>query len=350
MLELENTTCFDAKVVPAFDKDWNRIVVVVVKGTYDIGPGKEPKLAREPIPIEMADLYTGEPGKSSTLYESDLAICKPGTDVVLIGNAHAPGHQPADELDVELTVGPVSKVIRVIGDRKWTSHGIWGTKSSPPQPFTVMPIVYERAFGGVDQTHSDQTKHGWEERNPLGTGYRINPGAIDGHMLPNLESPDHPLKSWKDRPAPQGFGFIGRHWMPRRGYAGTYDAQWEQERAPALPVDFDYRYFQAAHPDLLATPHLAGNERVVAVNVCPEGRLEFDLPGHGIIAEADFEDEDEPRVAECLLDTVAVLAEQKKLILVWRCHLLCPGDYLELAGIELLPKGQTPAKSEVSHG
>jgi hypothetical protein len=213
-----------------------------------------------------------------------------------------------------------------------------------------MPLVYERSFGGVDQTHADKAKHGWEERNPIGTGYRVNPEAVEGQALPNLEAPATAIKAWKDKPAPEGLGFIGRHWMPRRVHAGTYDAKWEEERSPAFPLDFDYCYFHAAHPDLVATPHLAGNERVVAVNVCPEGRLEFDLPGHGVIAEADFQGEDESRTAECLLDTVVVLADRKKLILVWRCHFVCVGDYLELELVELLPKGQTPVRREVRRG
>jgi hypothetical protein len=348
MLQLENQTCFEAQAVPANDKDWRPIVVVVVKGTYEIGPGKAPALAREPMPIRMADEGSGKPGESSPLYESDLAIHKPGTDVVLIGEAHAPRHQPVEQLDVQFRVGPVSKVVRVIGDRKWVGRSIGGPAPGAVRPFTVMPLVYERAFGGADRTHADPAKHGWEERNPVGTGYRVNPGAVVGHPLPNLESPTAPITTWTDRPAPQGFGFIGRHWMPRRAYAGTYDAPWEQERAPALPVDFDDRYFQAAHPDLVARPHLTGRERVVATNACPNGRLEFDLPGHGVAITAYFRDGD--RTAEGLLDTVVVLPERGKLVLVWRCHFDCPGSYLALEGIEVLPTGKTPARGEASHG
>ncbi len=200
-----------------------------------------------------------------------------------------------------------------------------------------MPLVYERAFGGADQTHVKQNKHGWEERNPLGTGYRVNPSAVENEPLPNIESPAQLISSWKDKPPPQGFGFIGRHWMPRRAYAGTYDEEWEENRAPSLPDDFDYRYFQSAHPDLVAYPHLTGSEDIVATNVCPKGRLEFKLPGDGVLALAHFVEEEQ--TAEGLLDTVVLLPEQGKLVLVWRCHFPCPRSYAELEAIQVLPSG-----------
>lgn len=343
MLQLDNQTPFEAQLLPANDKDWKPIVVAIVKGAYDIGPGLLPKVSSKQLPIAMADKHWGEPDKTSVVYESDLALYKPATDLVLVGSAHAPGTAPVPQLDVEFGVGAVSKRISVLGDRKWLNR-VLSFKASAPEPFRVLPLRYERAFGGVDQTHKSADKHGWEERNPVGTGYRVNSSleAVENHPLPNLESPDALIKGWKDKPAPQGFGFIGRHWAPRRAYAGTYDENWQNNRAPVLPEDFDYRYFQAAHPDLVVSPHLHGNEHVRATNVCPAGPLDFDLPGHEVLAVAHFA-EGERRV-DGLLDTVVVMSDEGKLILVWRCHFECPRGYLALSAVQVLPKGKTPSR------
>lgn len=150
------------------------------------------------------------------------------------------------------------------------------------------------------------------------------------------------MGSWKDKPAPQGFGFIGRHWMPRRPLAGTYDANWEKSRAPALPADFDYQYFQAAHPDLVTAKPLEGTEAVQAINVHPGGPLNFTLPGHGVTATAYFRDREQ--TAKGQLDTVVLLPEVGKLVLVWRCHFPCPRSFALLQAVQVLPIGKTPAR------
>ncbi len=78
------------------------------------------------------------------------------------------------------------------------------------------------------------------------------------------------------------FGPLGRHWLPRRSHAGTYDAAWRERRYPFLPEDFDPRYFQAA-PEDQQLPALRGGEAVRLLNLCPpthtaQDLLEFTLP------------------------------------------------------------------------
>ena len=45
-----------------------------------------------------------------------------------------------------------------------------------------------------------------------GTGYVAGRGSelLEGMALPNLEDPNDLISGWKDRPAPAGFGFVGR--------------------------------------------------------------------------------------------------------------------------------------------
>ena len=337
-MQLDNQTDFAAQIVPLTDKDVRPVAVVVVKATYEMQASGPLSLADEQAPIQMSDEFLGEPGESSVRYESDLAFFKPSTEFVLVGIAYAPEDKPIDSLLVSLRVGPVSKTLRVIGDRRWERRLTGRVKPSHPGPFHSMPLTYERAFGGKDRTHPKESKRGWEPRNPVGTGFRTNRRALIDHPLPNLEEPVSPIRRWKDRPPPASFAFIGRHWTPRGAFAGTYDAKWEAERAPLLPADFDDRYFQAAHPDLTASPHLEGNERVEIINatppaLSPNARLDFDLPGVHVEASAFFRDEEQ--TANCLLDTVVLCPDEQTLHLVWRTHFHCPRSFNLLEGVEI---------------
>src|SRR5262249_46279287 len=146
---------FLARVAPLRDKDGRPVVVLVVKATYELGPEGVRKLAAEQQPIVEADEYYGDPATSSVRYESDLAIFKPATDVLLIGSAVAPSGQPVRQLDVAMEVGPIRKTIRVFGDRSW-QKGLLKDSIGEPKEFTTMPLTFENAFGGLDKTHADE--------------------------------------------------------------------------------------------------------------------------------------------------------------------------------------------------
>ena len=94
------------------------------------------------------------------------------------------------------------------------------TFKTKPEPFERIPLIYERAFGGWDRSHPETEKHGFEPRNPVGTGFRAKRGKFEkGIRLPNLEDPQRPLKGHRDKPPPTGFGFISPHWPPRAALA-----------------------------------------------------------------------------------------------------------------------------------
>jgi hypothetical protein len=147
---------------------------------------------------------------------------------------------------------------------------------SPPNKFVTMDLVYERAFGGVYDGPGFYCKE-----NLAGTGYigKKRKKAIHKKQLPNLEDPSDLIRSWRSKPKPIGFGFYGRGWHPRVKYAGTYDEKYPKERAPKMPLDVSYAFYNAAHPDLQVEGYLHGNEEVELVNVSSQPRLRFRLPG-----------------------------------------------------------------------
>ena len=343
MFDLRNHTPFAAAAFPSLDVNARDRVTVVVKGTYDIVPGARPSRSPAPLPIVPADQYLGDPGKTSVVYESDFCPFKPSTDIVLVGSAHAPGGKAVPFLDVTLQVGDLKKTLRVFGNRRWKFGRLsLSPKMTRPEPFTKMPIIYERAFGGADPGGPRRKKVFWERRNPIGAGFAIRHSRkwIHGRPAPNIEDPAHLIRSWRSKPQPQGFGFIGRSWMPRLKFGGTYDDAWKEKRCPLLPGDFDERYFQGAHPDLVAPDHLAGDEPVALIHLSPAGDLRFTLPGDRIEVSARIGRKDYIRLGR--LDTVVLLADEGKLILVWRAlftEFRSPWDILRL-GVDLRSDGQ----------
>ena len=134
----------------------------------------------------------------------------PGTDVVFVGQAHTPGHRRQTEIMAQLEVGPLRKSIAVIGEREWVGS-LLGSVMSSPVPFTTMPIVYERAFGGRPPSQWDRTAPKLDERNPVGTGYCATRRDVAGMRLPNLEDPGQRIRTWRQQPPIAGLGAIDAH-------------------------------------------------------------------------------------------------------------------------------------------
>ena len=100
-------------------------------------------------------------------------------------------------------------------------------------------------------------------------------------------------------------------------FAGTYDQAWREERWPRAPRDFDYRFHNSAHPDLVYPGYLRGNEEVVLENLHPDGQLAFSLPGYalGLIALLETGSR---AVVPMLLDTLMIDVPEMRLYLTWR--------------------------------
>jgi hypothetical protein len=328
VLQLKNLTPFEGTLLVMPDADGIDTVFTVIKATFALADGLP--LASAQLPVTLAAQYHGDPGTSSVRVPSDVCLAKPGTDVLLLGSAWAPAQRPVRWMDVSLTVGAVSRTVRVFGDRHW-EDGPAGAAASAPEPFVRMPLVWERAFGGADETPKGPVA---DARNPVGTGFRAPDGSklVDGLPLPNLEDPVAPISSWKERPQPACFAPLAAHWQPRVSYAGTYDAAWQKTRAPYLPADFDARFFQLAPPSLVSAPHLTGGELVDVRGTTPHGWLQFNLPfvNLGVSYRLDSGVRERP----ALLDTVIVDSDVARLIMVWRAALPCDKKVLAVREVQ----------------
>jgi hypothetical protein len=330
MLQFKNRTRLEGTFFLTPDPHGIDSVYAVVKGTFGIGDTV--RLADEQVAPVLAEKFYGDPGTTSISTPSDFSLVKPATDVLLMGTARAPGGRPVTHMDVSLAVGSLRKTVRVIGDRVWESRPL-GASMSDPAPFTEMPLVWERAYGGADMTKKGPTA---EVRNPVGAGYRVSNGqtAVDGLRLPNLEDPRSLISSPRHSPAPACFAPIAAHWEPRRSFAGTYDDAWQQRRAPYLPLDFDPRFFQLAPPGLTAAGYLEGGEAVEVRGVTESGVLRFTLPRLHVEVKYLLDNDWQPRPAN--LDTVVIEPDASRVILVWRSVLRCDKKALRVR--EVVPK------------
>lgn len=310
-----NTTNMPAALTVATDKEARDHCVVVVKGTFETRSQGGMTLAQQQRPLLARDEHYGDPATSSLRYESDFALEKPLTDVLVVGKAVAPAGQRVKQLAVRLEVQGRSKELQVFGERRWV-RSLGSVFPSEPASFVEMPLTFERAFGGQD-TSRGPGQAAVESRNPVGTGFHPHRGAalIEGTPVPNLERPGQAISSPRDRPEPIGLGCVGRAWAQRLTHAGTYDARWRDERAPFLPADFDSRYFQSAPADQ-QFPHFQGGEHIRCVHMAAAPVVQYLIPSVRVPVRFRFRD----RVVERLgvLDTVILEPHLSLAMLVWR--------------------------------
>jgi hypothetical protein len=331
-MRLENPTAFDAKVTTAFSKTGREIVVLAVKGTFDIPTRGEDEvgLSKVQMPLLLADVSGNDPAMDALVAENDFAPFKPRCDVLCDGPAISFEERPVTTLNVEIRVGGWGKAFAVYGSRIWLRGGS-GDRISDPRPFVEQAITYDLAWGGVDPDPNDPTRAATCEENPAGIGYYPNRSGLEGAPLPITAELGQVVTDRIGPHRPMAFGPVGRNWLPRRRFAGTYDGAWLDHQAPFLPADFDDRFHQAAPPDQ-QIPFPQGGEPVELVSLTPEGRLRFRLPRDRVVVT--FCRKAGPVTSQIAnLDTILFLTGAKKLCLTWRARFFTDRDLHDLSRI-----------------
>lgn len=332
MLQLKNNSPFVPSIAVFPNEHGIDALYVTVKATFVVGAKME--IAPQQSPMVLADEYWGEPGLSSIKIASDVHLCKPATDIILVGDACAPEHRPTQQLDVSVSLGEYRDTLRVFGERVW-EKGMLGYRASTPQYFETMPLVYERAFGGQQVVNADTGEMAYEPSNPVGRGFfdKRAKAAIEGAALPNLEDPAQLIAKPTDRPAPKCFAPIAASWAPRKSYAGTYDAAWQKNRAPYLPGDFNPRFFNLASLNLICKGYLRGGEPVEITNASPFGALRFTLPRCDLVADVRIAGHSvQPPLN---LETVLLQPADARVTLIWRAAVLCDKKALKVEQITI---------------
>ncbi|MEM9194364.1 MAG: DUF2169 domain-containing protein [Myxococcota bacterium] len=327
---LSNGSSATVELVPQVGPDGRQLAIVLIKELFSIA--EDNRLARTGgAEVRYSDeLWDPEAEQSSIKLPSDICIRKPGTDVVIVGSAVGPGGVSVTELDVFIRVGSVQKALRVTGPRVWYK-GMTGLTLTDPVPFEGLPLMWEHAFGGFDDS-SDKVVE--EPRNPVGKGVAADASTLVHQPGPQIEDPADPIRSHKHRGAPAGVGAIGRHWEPRRSMTGTHDDFWMKERMPLPPLDQDERFHQAAAPGLIMTSHARGGELVELNNVSAKGAIRFELPKLSFFVGALIDRKmTEFRPA---LDTIVIRpSDDRTLELTWRSAVPLPRPIRRCSAIQV---------------
>lgn len=361
-------------------------LVLATRRTYVLAPGRRCEVApmQEPL-MPLIDYYDdrrGQGGAALPRTDPDVfAPLKPAADIVVQGHAYSP-HGPVAQLDASVSIAPAdaprggsARVVRVYGDRRveWRGEGN-APAFTPPEPFTAMPMSYDRAYGGRDVwaevDHPDAVMKWFapyagdvprEElsrynyaRNPAGRGYVVHPSrrAFAELLLPNLELPHDALTPerlcsgdpdrWPAQPVPAGFDWCEQSWFPRFAFAGlgvSFDAPLEDFvevrtgylRAAQVAHDplasddaatdaFDDRIYNGASPWLIV-PSLRGDERLTLTHLHRSiARLEFQLPGERPQVVVDVPAVG-PTALDAALKTVIVEPDLMRVSAVWGARL-----------------------------
>lgn len=300
----------------------------------------------------------------------DLYAYRARTDLVIQGNVRNP--KRLRDLRVDLMVrGPAlrfAQSIHVTGDR-WIERGPGGLRLSEPDPFEVMPLRHDKAYGGTDEmalaADPDRDENrmiydtvGEDEdreiseysypRNPAGKGYVIDPESAPGTPWPNLELSDEslrlsqiaaPVNAWGARPYPAGFDWFPHAWFPRSAFFGEMPATADGHLPRAelklgiLPADLRKRslfarpklpFAQGAHPRLWQH-RLLGDEQI-QVNAIGQSGAPLELALPGLAPQVDLRlPGQRPVRLPAELDLVFITAEDRRVTLLWRAtHRLEP--------------------------
>ena len=341
-----------AAIVPTIDAEGEGVFVVLMKRTYEL-LGTIPVPVDKTPPLQLIDVYYdgGDPQTHTVRRENETAPYKLKTDFVVIGSAWSASAVPVQQLDATVEVGATRKTIRVIGDRTCEYRPGQAPRFTDPIPFVEMPIRYERAYGGTEETSVPGFLFMYP-RNPRGTGVALANSRewIEGLSLPNLEdaadllTPDRVIlgepERWPGQPLPQGFGWFPKIAYPRCSFVGAMPAfvgpgislkeedlglvprnQIALARRFQLPA-YDVRFNSGASLGL-ALPFLSGGEPVRLRNLSPDGPVSFTLP------------RDRPRITlgfgrgennlESVLHTAQVRVEERRLDMIWRGAVRHPG-------------------------
>jgi len=260
-------------------------VMIVAKAGFRLVSGGVMTL-ESPPEVRVAEAHYGDNPTRSIRAASDIVPFLERADVLFVGAAYPPGGSPAPAMSVRLAVARggyavFDKLLAVYGDR--------GPSGGEPKPFTRMPIVYERAFGGIGLGD-----------NPLGAA------------TPNIVYPD-PARQKE----PAGYGPISWYWPARKRLLRGHPRQALEQRVIELPDGFDVSFFQAA-PEDQRIPFLAGDESILLQGLHPSNpSLETRLPGARAMARV-YTKSGMGRPFPLVADTLSIDGDADQCSVTWR--------------------------------
>lgn len=328
-MKLANPYPVPAFIFQQYNNRAELIAVITAKATYEISTPCELTFLKEQPEILLVDEYTGpETPPAHLVRQADFIPFKPATDVTVLARAFSPTRKPQNSWVCSIKVAGREVALQVHGPRFWSwseEGGTWELGSAESVPDVA--LSYYKSFGGAThQSKNDVRPFDCHRFNPIGPGVLNEYSRENGKKFsaPQIESPNDPIVDWKRDYVPRGLAPIAPVWRFREQYTGTYDKTWLETRHPFLPPDFDYRFYNCAHPDLVFSPYLTGGESVTLSHLHPHfSSIELTLPKLILSAAAEYENEHHQEQKFLVLDGVhfdLLRPGKPHLTMTWRTH------------------------------
>jgi hypothetical protein len=315
-MDLTNTSGLPVLVTAGAGARGRTWLTVIAKAGWRIGDDLRLTPLDAAPELLTADRFLDEPGLSAPRLEADVAATKPRCDLVVLGDACAPGGTPTTHIAVALHAPGVDKRFTAVGDRRWRKR-LLGIAPGEPAPAARIPIGYDRAWGGADRSAAEVAAQAVYGDNPVGRGFAASARAAVDQPLPNTEGAD----GAPDRPdaarTAWSLGVVGRNWRQRLRRAGTMDDAWLAERAPLLPDDFDDAYHQCTADDQQCALPDGDTLPLRLVGLDPRGVLELKVPVRPIpvnVLHHDLREHD----TLARVDTVVIDLDARTVTATWR--------------------------------
>lgn len=304
-MDLVNTTPFAAEFFNTVVGEDRMLGSVVLRTVHRISGGALVPDAARVWPV------TGDPYKTEFGdFDGEGPFVRDGCDVFVLGHAY-----PADPRNVtaavDLQVGAGFRFSLVVfGDRVWVRHGP-DLVPGQPEPFERIPLTWEHAFGGT--CTADGLELPWGA-NPRGRGFYWDEAQAEGQFLPNLEDPDHRVRAWDDRPDPVATAPYPRDWQLRLVNSAEYDLSGPVPKIRRIKP----AYNNNALPRLILPLPPDEGDVVAVTGVRPGGaHLAFRMPALAYHVYVQLQDRG--YVFPAQLEALAVLAEEERVMLGYRC-------------------------------
>jgi hypothetical protein len=300
-MDLENQTGFPARLLAANVGEEELSAAIIIKATYDLLPDNTLQPATECLPILPEALIT-----PFGIFHGDHHLHQGGSDFCILGTIQR--KQPVTQLILSAQVGPHVYKLRVTGKRIWRETGGWSKRIAPsePEPFTMMPLSYNRAFGGKAEFNHEMSL--WPD-NPDGIGYYLTKEQAVGGPLPNIEPADGPhIQSWEDKPPVAGWGPYPMFWGLRARESVEVDA------GTAAVKKIKPMLFNNAHPSMVV-PEIRPGFHVRVENLL-EQTIQFVVPQS--LAKARINMGNRHFEVAAQIDGLILWADQQKVVLIQR--------------------------------
>ncbi|NJK31576.1 MAG: DUF2169 domain-containing protein [Deltaproteobacteria bacterium] len=312
---LLDLTPFPARLVEHPFDEQHVLALVIVRATYRFGRDGTVQLDRmSPIAPTMEP----DTGPLGAIWP-DRILRKAEVDVLVYGRAMARSRVPVRELMTSLALGDRVVSARVFGRRRWRRRGA-SIVMEGPDLFETIPLRWEQAFGGTATFAGEARVF---KANPVGKGFVMDPAAVDGVELPNLEDPAQPIEHWSAVQDPRAFA-------PMPSECRLLDIR-HHHHDPTDPTTHPTRWattltLNVAHPEL-RLPALVEGMQVTTQHMCPAGAQCFSLRVPKLVAElrrGNGLERVETKPLE--LDTLILYPDEWRYAVVGRCRFLVEAD------------------------